>query len=475
MKTRYIYFLSIIVLIITAFFSTGYHHFDEHFQILEFAGLKLNITQASNLPWEYHYQMRSAIQPALVVILYQFFNFPGIDNPFTIALMLRLFSATIAFTGMYLIYKTYERTILDSTLKKWFLLLSFFLWFMIYDSVRYSSENWSGSIFIIAFSLLKLKENTGKYHYLYVGLLLGLSFLFRFQAGFLISGLILWYLFIKKNISGAVLLTLGVVILIGIGILIDRWFYGEWTLTTWNYFNQAILLNKVKDFGSDPWWYYFEIVFIKTIPPFSIIFIFSIILFFIFKSKNVLTWIIFPFLLIHFIIGHKEARFLFPIIGFLPIIIIKVLEIIQEKWHKTFLENKFVKFTAKSFWIANIIALLIIIFKPADNQISLYKKLYTDYNTPTTLFYIEDNPYHRILDINFYKRKNLDIIKINSVSEINSDVNRKQLFVTKDRNTVDEIKMQKKLVYCSFPDWIYNFDFNKWIERTKCWYVYEIF
>lgn len=475
MKAKYIYILSIIVLVITAFFSTGYHHFDEHFQILEFAGLKLNMTVAGNLPWEYNYQMRSAIQPVVVVVLYNFLNIFGLYNPFTIALFLRLLSAAVAFLGMYMIYKTYNKTILNDTLKKWFLLLSFFLWFMIYNNVRFSSENWAGSILLIAFSLLNIKQRPNRYYYLYIGLLLGLAFLFRYQAGFLIAGLILWVLFIKKNISNAVFLTLGVIFLIGIGIIIDRWFYGEWTLTTWNYFNQAILQNKISGFGVDPWWYYFEIVFIKAIPPFSIIFIVSFIIVFIYKRKDLLTWTILPFLLIHFIIGHKEIRFLFPVIGFLPVVIIKSFEIIQEKWNKTFLDNTFVRVFAKLFLIANFISLLIIAFKPADNQISLYKRLYNDYKTPTTLYYTDDNPYHRILDINFYKRKNLDVIKISSVNEINSDVNKNQLFVTKDRNTVNDIKMKNKLIYSTFPDWIKIFNFNKWIERSKCWYVYELY
>ena len=287
-KKNYIYILSILALIITAFFSSGYYHFDEHFQILEFGGLKLNMAVAANLPWEYTYQMRPAIQPAIVVLVFKFFMVLGVSNPFTIAFVLRILSAAVAFTGMYLIYKTYCRSISDHTLKLWFSLLSFFLWFMIYENVRFSSENWSGSIFLIAFSLLNLKIS-GRRFYFYIGLLLGLSFLFRYQTGFLIGGFILWHLLIKKNISNTVFLILGVLILFGAGILIDRWFYGNWTLTTWNYFNQNILQNRVSDFGIRPWWYYIERIFVEGIPPFSLVYIASFVLFFIFMRKDLLT------------------------------------------------------------------------------------------------------------------------------------------------------------------------------------------
>ena len=475
MKLKNVYILSGIILVIAAFFSTGYHHFDEHFQILEFAGLKLHLTTAGNLPWEFHYQMRSTIQPSIVVILYHFFGLFGMDNPFIITFFLRLLSAVVAFIGMYMIYKTYCKTISHDTLKKWFLFLSFFLWFMIYDNVRFSSENWAGSLFLIAFSLLNFKPHINRFSYFYLGLLFGLSFLFRYQVGFLIAGLILWYIFIKKNYVNVFILILGVLSMVGIGILIDRWFYGEWTLTTWNYFYQAIVQNKIVEFGSDPWWYYFEIVFLKVIPPFSIIIIASFIVVFIFKRNDILTWTIIPYLLLHFIIAHKETRFLFSIIGFVPIIIIKSVEIIQERWNLAFLENRYVKIIAKLFWITNIVALVVITFKPADNQISLYQKLYNDYKTPATLYYTTDNPYHRILDVNFYKRSNLELKKINATNDLNFDSSRKQLFVTIDKNAVNEIKTRKRLIYSTLPDWIMRFDFNHWVERTKCWYVYELY
>lgn len=474
-KKNYIYILSIFALFITACFSSGYYHFDEHFQILEFAGLKLNMTVAANLPWEYTYQMRSAIQPAIVVLVFKFFNVFGVNNPFTIAFVLRLLSAAVAFMGMYLIYKSFCQTILNNTLKLWFSLLSFFLWFMIYDNVRFSSENWSGSIFLIAFSLLYIKQPSGKRRYLYIGMLLGLSFLFRYQTGFLIGGLILWHLLIKKNIGNTILLILGVMILFGSGILIDRWFYGNWTLTAWNYFNMNILQNRVSDFGIRPWWYYFERIFIQGIPPFSIIYITSFILFFIFNRKDLLTWSLLPFLLIHFIIGHKEIRFMFPVIGFMPVIIIKSVEIIQARWNKNFVDNKLIKKAAGLFWAVNLIFLIIVAFTPADGQISLYKKIYSEYKSPATLYYTNDNPYNRVLDINFYKRANLEIVKVDSVGKIDLNTNGKQLFVTKDQNSSNDLKTQKRLVYSSFPNWIRIFNINNWMARTNCWYVYELY
>jgi phosphatidylinositol glycan class B len=346
---------------------------------------------------------------------------------------------------------------------------------MIFENVRFSSENWSGSIFLIAFSLLYVNQSKGKRFFFCIGLLLGLSFLFRYQTGLLIGGLIIWHLLIKKNIENTVFLILGIIFLFGAGILIDRWFYGNWTLTTWNYFNQNILHNRVSDFGIRPWWYYLERIFVEGIPPFSLIYIAGFMCFFIYKSKDILTWTLLPFLVIHFIIGHKEIRFLFPIIGFLPIIIVKSVVIIQERWKVAFYELKPVKIFVKLFWAVNLIFLIIIAFTPADSQISLYRKVYSDYESPATMYYIADNPYNRVLDINFYKRADLEIVKIDSVGKLDFIAGRRQLFATKDKNILNDLKTRKRLVYSSFPDWIRIFNVNNWMARTNCWYVYELY
>ena len=45
-----IYLAAALVFMLTAWFSTGYNHFDEHFQVIEFAGLKLGLTEKASSP-----------------------------------------------------------------------------------------------------------------------------------------------------------------------------------------------------------------------------------------------------------------------------------------------------------------------------------------------------------------------------------------------------------------------------------------
>ena len=56
-----IFILSLFVYLITAFFSVGYYHPDEHFQLLELCNYKLGNSPASDLAWEFNERIRPGI------------------------------------------------------------------------------------------------------------------------------------------------------------------------------------------------------------------------------------------------------------------------------------------------------------------------------------------------------------------------------------------------------------------------------
>lgn len=82
--------LGLLFFVMAAYFSVGFHHPDEHFQILEFANYKLGNSPASDLPWEFNAEIRQALPVAIVVCVYRFFEIFGLENPFFIAFVLRL-------------------------------------------------------------------------------------------------------------------------------------------------------------------------------------------------------------------------------------------------------------------------------------------------------------------------------------------------------------------------------------------------
>lgn len=464
---------SAVLILLASYFSLGFNNADEHFQILEFAKYKLGERAESTMPWELHERLRSTIQPAMVVHLHKFSALFGTQNPFLISMVLRFLSGALSFLSIFMIYKALK--IKDEQFQSWYLLFSFLLWFLIYNAVRFSSETWSGRIFGIAIALFFLQKSKKWWHPFLLGLLLGLAFLFRYQVGFMILGFGLWLLFIRKEgFLNLVLIAFGILQTILIGILIDYWFYGEWVFTIWNYFEQNLIQGKAATFGTEPWWYYFNAAMEKMAHPIGIPLILSILTFIFVRRKSLVTWIIFPFLMIHFLIGHKELRFLYPIIIFLPYILVDFVSILKKKIGTQFLKNKFFRIYLNLFLITNFILALVATFRPADDQISLYKAVYKFPDQPIKLYYLNENPYGDFLNIHYYKPKNLKTVKITTLDTNFAKTDTLTLLTFRREQKPKSISKNYNKIYASYPEWIGKLNFNGWLDRTDFWYIYEV-
>jgi len=486
---KWLLIISFLFHLITSVYSVGFHHLDEHYQILEFANYKLGNNLPSDLPWEFEAKLRPSIQPAIAFLIIKTSQLIGISNPFDQAMIMRILSSILSLLSVILLVYIFRDEIKSEKLLKWFLLLSFFLWFAVYAQVRFSSEGWSGSIFFIGFALLyylKTKEKS-LIAYLSIGLMFGFAFIFRYQIGFLVLGLILWLLIIDRfEFRKIFLICTGIVFAILIGVLIDRWFYGEWTFSVWNYFQFNILKGKVSNFGVHPWHFYITEIFWKAVPPFSLFLITLPLIWFIFKPKNIFTWMLVPFLFIHFLIGHKEFRFLFPLINIIPLfIILGFQELEKDKFKKIglIIQGKKWKWFIYLFVVVNFIYLINICFRPADYYVSLYQFIYNNYeNVKTELIFSNEDPYLRAPEpANFYKSNNLSTRSVVDADSLQDVVNGKKydkFLLMTDTFLLDKKyrsqNLEFKKVYSNLPKWVENFNYNNWLARTRIFTLYEI-
>lgn len=416
----------------TAYKSVGYYHYDEHFQIIEFALLKKGIQHKETLAWEFHQKMRSAIQPALAYLVFEVCDFLSLKNPYQQAFILRLLTALFSLFVIFNFIKT-SLPLIRTNYQKAFILLSYFLWFLPWINVRFSSETWSGVAFLLALSFI-LKQ--GKRSYLFSGALLGLSFLFRFQSVFLSLGLLLWLIFIRKeSLPKLFQLVLSGLIILLLGILIDSWFYGEPVIAFLNY-AKITLISKPVNFGSSPWYFYFYTIFRYSFFPFSILITLSFIVLIIKDLKNIFIWPILLFFLVHTIIPHKEMRFLFPLINLIPIVfILSIQKITKPKFHFP----KWSYLIIIPLVLINTLALMIMTLKPAGNgRIKIAQVIHEKYqNKPVDLqFYWDANPYSPFgLPNKFYEEDNISMTKLDSAKELNSERN--------DNQTVNILVLRK--------------------------------
>ena len=479
---RNIFILSLFVYTVTAFFSEGYHHPDEHFQILEFSNYMIGKSPASDLPWEFGEKIRPALQPALASIIIKSANFIGIYNPFNYALILRMIAALLSWFLICKVSLLVVNNFKTDNGKKIFLYSSFFLWFIPFISVRFSSENFSaitflGAIYIIIKSIDDILHKK-ILQLFFAGLLLGLSIFFRFQIVFAIAGLVLWLSLIKKtNWKKFFILIISGISAIVFCVFIDSWFYGKFEFTPFNYYIANIVEKKAAGWGTSPWWYYFKLFFIQGIPPISLLLLIFFFLGLIKNLKNIFTWCIIPFLLAHFIVGHKEMRFLFPM-AFVFIYIASLgidYLIAKHKYQRLW------RFILILSLIINIPVLFIRMVIPAQEAISYYKFLYNYSNKKEITLLCNENNIYELVDnkVNFYKSKNVKCIVLHGDQEFSKYLTEHKpdsifMFDTKLISENKFVGYKNESVFCLFPKWLLRFNINNWESRSRIWDIHKL-
>ncbi|SHN25247.1 hypothetical protein [Chitinophaga sp. CF418] len=407
--------LAIIIYGMAAYFNIGYYHPDEHYQIIEFAGLKLGWNQPADMAWEYTKAIRPTIQPWLCLVHFKLMLLIGVKNPYQLAFSLRILTAVCSlFATGFFARRTYAYFQFQHIPKTLYYYCCYFLWFIPMVGVRFSSETWSGLLFTVAFALvLDNKTTTGKY--LAIGTLLGVCFLFRFQCGILAASLIMWMLVIKKDPPRYMLTAISaIIVMILVGFLLDYLFYHKATLTFVNYFRANIIEDAASKYGVSSWSTLLSYILLHTIVPFGLLICASIVWLVIMKPGNPLIWCVVPFILIHAIIPHKEIRFLFPLVWMVPCMALLMIEDLYSLYLKSYAKQYQLTITGVLIFLAlvNASALVFTILKPAGiGQKYLTNYIDSKVKKEAVVMYFSPgaNPYQpwSFLQEHFYRNKNV--------------------------------------------------------------------
>jgi len=417
--------VALLVYLFTAFNSHGYYHADEHYQIVEFSGIKLGTHTASDLAWEYEAKLRPAIQPTICFLVFKTLKSVGVENPYTLVLWLRLLTAMLAI-GIIAYFIKQTLSLFHSELhKRAYILLSFFLWFIPLLSVRFSSETMSGLMLLLALSIVFGKEN--RYTPWLLGIVIGFGFLFRFQVAFPFAGLGLWLLFIKRvNFLYILKMFLPFLAVVGIGVIVDSWFYGEFVFTPLIYFRQTLLDSNPATYGTSPW--YFYLVKLITLPSIfvGIPLVLALVSMVVYFPRYIFIWCVIPLLVIHSLIPHKEDRFLFPLVFLFPV----MMMLAYQKVAPFFEKGKALRITHNvllSIFIAvNVVGVFAMSVKAAGvGRIGMTKYIHDNYGDKhVNLIYNPwSNPYNPWgLMVKFYLEKDLEWHNLESLERLNDSL-----------------------------------------------------
>ena len=387
--------------------------------------MKLGNSPAEELPWEYDKKIRPVVQVSFAMVVIRSLQQISITSPYTQALVLRCITALlILLTSTFFIRKT-RYLFTDLKQEKWYILSSYFLWFLPFLSARFSSEIWSGVFFLWMISLY-LEKDTSKRNVFLMGFLAAVSFLFRFQIAFALFGFFSWLFFMRVESKRFYLkyITAFIMVLI-FGFLLDSWFYETLTFTPFNYLNEFIATNDKSNYGASPWYYYLEKII--TFPRLFIgipLFI-SLLFFFIKNPKNMFTWILVSFLFFHSIVGHKEERFMFPMVFMFPLIL--------SFGYSKYLHNRKPKVIFRVvlvlFFAVNFFLIFLMSTKGAGRgRLVIAEYVYEHYQDKeidliyTTKGYLFEDPSGPLF-MNFYKQQKLHTIEVSNLCEISTILN----------------------------------------------------
>lgn len=464
-------------LLCTAVFSEGFHHADEHYQIVEFAGWKLGITPESDLPWEFAERMRPALQPAMVCLVHRALSLVGEPDPFTVAMLLRLIIAALTFIAALLLLRGQLRDNPAMRDEGWlwlYLFLAFLLWFGVYGGVRFSSEGFSAALFAIGYAgIAHPRHAAAPRAALLSGVLLGLSVVARMQMVLMVAGLFAWCLLIARMRWPALrMFIIGGLVGYGVGGLIDRWFYGEWVFTAWNYFDLNVLQDKAAGFGTQPWYHYFTEVFFRAVPPFSLLFLLPPLMLFALRRRDALTWTVLPFIAGHMLIGHKEYRFLFPVLPLLPALVVSGLALIAERGWLRGLSTRSIRPLRGAFLLVHLPLLFVVLLKPAQDGAGLYRALHRVARPGDTLLHLQADPFRKGTPIWYNRPKGLTIASASTHADW-PDYGR--VFCASSKPHPDlPVPGRCMLLYSSLPDWLLHLNIGGWADRTAVWRLWEL-
>ncbi|MDD5674892.1 MAG: hypothetical protein PHC61_12050 [Chitinivibrionales bacterium] len=484
---------AVILALCASWFNAGFPVNDEHYQILEFAWYKMGHAPAKELAWEFNDHIRAGLQPALALGVFKALKSFDLFTPFLAAYLLRLVSTLLGFWVSLLMLRLCLPWIEQAWCKRALFLGTFFLWFNLFLHARFSSENWSGVFFFggLCVCFNALQDGSGRKYRnglraLATGFLLGISFYFRFQMAFGIVGLGLWLLLIARiKWRMLFLLSLSFLAAVALNILIDRWFYGFWAFTPYDYFAVNLLQGKVATFGANPWWYYIVQFLYFFIPPFSLAFLALVIAAFFFQKRNVLVWIAAPFILGHCFIGHKEMRFLYPLSYLLAPLLALSLSGLPSSWQTVmarWVRSIPGRCAVVGFVTFNVILLVIFCFKPARETDMVFRWLYDKGNKNNFVLYTFNASPYRFgpLFMHFYRAPDITVKKIATKEELLHEAKKAggpvYLFSEglRPADSLLSTGAAIKPVIQTIPHWLTYFNINNWLSRIRIWTIYSI-
>jgi phosphatidylinositol glycan class B len=510
---------SLVLILITSYFSYGFFEWGEHYIVTEYVGLKLGKTPASELIWEYPAEIRAWFQPAIYYAAAKGLLAVGIKNPFVLAHAFRLISALWGWAAITLLMLAAGVLFPDNTRQRVAVILLALLWLIPYLAVRTTAEESSGAFLTIGLALLLLgsakasnlvagaapslpeieppSPRPERWHFpattmFIAGISFGLAFEFRFQSAIAALGIIAWICCFSGDGWWLTSRKLGAMVVGGmgplvVGTLLDRWGYGHWTCVPWNLFHVDFVQGMHSKWGVSPPWRYITETLFQPAAPMTWLWVVAMAVTWIRFPRHIITWTTLPFFIFHSMVGHKELRYLFPIV--LPATLAFVLayvpapgKLLRPAFLQSIWDRRGTRI-AKLIYGLNLFLLAVNCLTNKQPNLEVQRFIYDRYPNGCTLYIVgahTKSPYEceRIGAMYFYRPPNFAICRLGDYGTLQARLaaNATDSLILDDRLSEDPeqraVVPTADLLYRTYPTWVAKFNYLHWMERSKHYSLY---
>ncbi|KAF5789457.1 putative hexosyltransferase [Helianthus annuus] len=308
-----IFIICLIFRMTNSLFVQTYFNPDEHWQALEVAH---RITFGyGHLTWEWTKGIRSYLHPMLFAVLYKVLSVLHLDTPLFMIKAPRLLQSVLSAFGDLYMFKL-SHVLYGGHVAMWALFAQLTNWFMFYCITRTLSNSLETVLTVLSlyyWPCLRVNSSnspeasrtwalvtaaiacairpTSAIIWIYVGLM-----------ELIVSRDRLKFIFLQVLPIGSIVL--------GLTFLLDRLMYGSWVFVPLNFLKFNFLSSGGDYYGTHPWHWYFTqgfIVMIFTFLPFMAV---GVVQSKQWKLSGLILWVIG----LYSILGHKEFRFVLPVL-----------------------------------------------------------------------------------------------------------------------------------------------------------------
>ncbi|XP_074643066.1 GPI alpha-1,2-mannosyltransferase 3-like [Tubulanus polymorphus] len=283
---------------------------DEYWQSLEVA--HRSAFGYGYLTWEWRVGLRGYSYPLIFTFIYKLLAIFKIDNRLLLIKLPKILQALFAGVGDLYLYR-FSRRISNQATAQWSLFCQLTSWFTFYCCTRTLTNSTEATMMPIALYYFPWPDKTRKSQWKFV-LLVGIAVMFRPTAAILWLPMCLWHVWLNRRWPAfktiMKIYTSTGLFLFGLTMLVDKHFYRDWTVVQWNFLKFNFLSDMGTFYGSHPWHWYISQGFNVVIGTHFFPFIFGVR-----NTKNiVLLYMIAWTVGIYSLLGHKEFRFIYPIL-----------------------------------------------------------------------------------------------------------------------------------------------------------------